>query len=170
MTHKNKKLLTQVFTWALFFIIVLESCGQKNNSITPSSLLGKWTAQKVEGKHFYNDFSEAMSATMPQEGDYIMFEQEMSGSSGKFSTVQYGMNESGTWEYDEKEQLLTITYTSFEPHFIIFRKVDKATKDELVLTEDDELIKKWVAVNHIMEDSPKKIVGGNLYESYIKSQ
>ncbi|MCB0648734.1 MAG: hypothetical protein KDC49_18820 [Saprospiraceae bacterium] len=152
----------------IYFLLSIKLCGIKDNGSISQKLLGKWVAVKVEGKHIFNDDSESMTATMPPEGDFIQFTQDKEGDSGIFTTVQYGREENGKWELSAKERIITITYTSFEPSFIMFRRIESISDSDLILTEDGELIKKWVEVNHIMEDSPKKIVGGYLMEQYVR--
>lgn len=143
---------------------------QKNGDEVLDNMLGKWVATKVEGKQKFSDGTHGMEASLPPEGDFIQFSQEETGNTGEFFTVQYGMEQSGTWTYQTDNQLLSIVYTSFEPHFTLLRKVETATKEKLVLTIDDDLTKEWVELNHIMEESPVKIVGGYFYEEYKRAE
>lgn len=166
--------MTKLIYTAFLLMFSLAACSQKQAVNDNSSLLlGKWDTQKVEGKHRFNDGNVSIAATEPHEGDFLKFEIDKVDNGiehGSFTTVQYGMNESGAWEYNRKTKELKITYTSFEPYFTLFRKVEKLDKTSMVLTADDALIQKWLTTNKLMVDSEIKIVGGSFFEQYAKSK
>lgn len=146
--------------------------GQNASSdvVAAKNLPGKWTLVKSTVVLKYSDGTVQNVAMAGKPGDYLEFilvKRSGHTAEGTFTSVALQHASAGKWVLTENKASLDFTYDNNGKTLFQFRHIDQLD-GQLILSADDDMVKRIYETNQLGQGPGKKIAGGSIVEIYTR--
>jgi hypothetical protein len=167
--------MKKLTTCTLLLLATLCACQKASDKpsgdlFSGKNLEGKWTPVKSTVVLKYDDGTVQNVSVTGEPGEFLEFKlTKTSGhnSEGTFSqSAVNGTLSSGKWTLAQDKAELDLIHLASSGNIFQYRRIDELDEHTLVMSADDKMVLLFVEVNDLNENSPKKIVGGSVFEEF----